>query len=239
MMSIRTFLAGAVACALLACATPYQERGMMGGFSESQLGPRIWRVNFISNPGRTPDEVKDMILLRAAELVTAAGYDRFVVAHSSDQSLVTGIVGVTAVSGGLLASLFTPMRNPDISAVIEARPRSAPREMEYDPAFLLRSLGPRYGLSRRTAPLQVNRASDSPAAASASLPPPTAVPKAPAVVGQDSVGAERVARDAGCVRDVLANLIGKGPGYETYSFQCANGDTLLVRCDFGNCRALK
>jgi hypothetical protein len=244
-MNIRTLLAQAILCGLAACATPYQERGMMGGFTESQLGPRVWRVNFVSNPGRTPDEVKDMILLRSAELVTAGGFDRFVVVQASDQKLVTGVVGVSTFSGGIFASLFTPMRNPDISAVIEARPRSSPREVEYDATFLLRSLGPKYGLRRSTIersatapPLEVKPVSATPAVIAEPAAPAVAK-KPPAIIGQDSVGAERLARDVGCVRDVLANLIAKGPGYETYSFQCVNGDTLLVRCDFGNCRALK
>ena len=225
---------------------------MMGGFSESQLGSRIWRVNFISNPGRTPDEVKDMILLRSAELVTAAGFDRFVVVQASDQSLITGVVGVTAVSGGLLASIFTPMRNPDISAVIEARPRSAVREVEYDPHFLMQSLGPRYGLRASARPIDRDAPvpppqpaqppnltttvkpiglSDAPGRAAAAAPP--------APVGKDSAVAERLARDTGCIRDALATMIGKGPGYESYSFQCSNGETLVVRCEWGNCRTLK
>lgn len=216
---------------------------MMGGFSESQLGPRVWRVNFISNPGRTPDEVKDMILLRSAELVAAGGFDRFVVVQASDQTLVTGVVGVSTLSGGIFASLFTPMRNPDISAVIEARPRSSPREVEYDSAFLLRSLGPKFGLrtierSATATPIEVKPVAAVPTVIAEPAVPTTAK-KPPAIIGQDSVGAERVARDVGCVRDVLANMISKGPGYETYSFQCVNGDTLLVRCEFGNCRALK
>jgi hypothetical protein len=244
-MNVRNLLtATAIVCALAACATPYQERGMMGGFSESQLGPRIWRVNFISNPGRTRDEVKDMILLRAAELVSAAGFDRFVVASASDQTLVTGFVGVTAGGGGLLASLFTPMRNPDVSAVIEARARSLPREIEYDPAFLLRNLGPKYGVSTTTPPRAPNALNaDAPPTVAAVVKAPTSPPapekKPPAVIGQDSVGAERVGRDIGCTRDTLATMIGKGPGYETYSLQCTNGETLIVRCDFGNCRAMK
>ncbi len=70
---------------------------------------------------------------------------------------------------------------------------------------------------------------------------PTAAPKvaAPAVVGKDSFVAERFAKESGCSRDTLATMIGKGPGYESYSFQCFNGETLVVRCEWGNCRALR
>lgn len=230
-----TLLAVAAVVCFAGCATPYQERGMMGGFSESQLGPRVWRINFISNPGRTPDEVKDMILLRAAELVAASGQERFVVVSASDQSLITGVVGVSAISGGVFASLFTPMRNPDISAVIEARPRGSLREIEYDAAFLLRNIGPKYGLRAAVAPEDRGRvlpATPTPA-------PTPAVATPPVALGQDSVSAERFSRQVGCTQDKAATLIGKGPGYESFSFQCMSGETLVVRCDFGNCRALK
>jgi hypothetical protein len=74
-----------------------------------------------------------------------------------------------------------------------------------------------------------------------------AVPGTPAVapglaprgVGKDSFVAERSAREANCTKDALATLVGKGPGYEAYSFQCTNGETLIVRCEFGNCRVMK
>ena len=36
-----------------------------------------------------------------------------------------------------------------------------------------------------------------------------------------------------------AHLAAKGPGFETYSVACATGDTMMVRCEFGNCRALR
>ncbi len=73
------------------------------------------------------------------------------------------------------------------------------------------------------------------------MPLPAAAP-APSVSpsqGKESVVAERFAREMGCTRDVLGVMIGKGPGYESYSFACMNGETLVVRCEFGNCRALK
>lgn len=50
--------------------------------------------------------------------------------------------------------------------------------------------------------------------------------------------AERFAKNAGCA-DIRATFIGRGPGYESYSFRCTNGDTLVVQCEMGNCRALK
>jgi hypothetical protein len=75
-----------------------------------------------------------------------------------------------------------------------------------------------------------------------SLPPGSeggAMPPAPPA-GKDIVVAERMARELGCAtRDTVGKLLGKGPGQETYSFQCANGETLVLRCEFGNCRPLR
>lgn len=51
--------------------------------------------------------------------------------------------------------------------------------------------------------------------------------------------AERLARTSGCADRPAATLSGKGPAVETYSFQCSNGDVLSVRCEYGNCRALR
>jgi hypothetical protein len=69
--------------------------------------------------------------------------------------------------------------------------------------------------------------------------PLVTVSAAPPAQGKDAVMAERFARESGCTRDTLATMIGKGPGYENYSFACMNGETLVVRCEFGTCRALK
>lgn len=62
--------------------------------------------------------------------------------------------------------------------------------------------------------------------------------KAPPPRLKDTYMAERYARDVGCV-DGSATLVGQGPGQESYSFRCTNGDTMVVQCQWGSCRALK
>jgi hypothetical protein len=64
------------------------------------------------------------------------------------------------------------------------------------------------------------------------------LPKSTEPPPRDAFAAERFAKSAGCA-DMPATLIGRGPGYETFSFRCTNGDTLVVQCQWGNCRALK
>lgn len=74
-------------------------------------------------------------------------------------------------------------------------------------------------------------------------PEPTAPPPAPWVAaratGTDGFNAERLARAQSCSAQPLATLVAKGPGFETYSVPCDNGDALALRCEFGNCRVLR
>lgn len=69
------------------------------------------------------------------------------------------------------------------------------------------------------------------------LPPPPPATAKP--IGVDSYSAERLARQSACNVNPTASLIAKGPGYETFSVQCTNSDVLMVRCESGNCRAMK
>jgi len=57
--------------------------------------------------------------------------------------------------------------------------------------------------------------------------------------GQELLQAERFAKAQACHASPQAALAAKGPGFETYSVACSSGDTMMVRCEFGNCRALK
>lgn len=90
------------------------------------------------------------------------------------------------------------------------------------------------------------------AVASAAAPPagpmPTAAVPVPAVVvtpvaaikgGQDGFQAERLAKAQSCTQEPSAILVAKGPGFEAYSVTCKNGDAMSIRCEFGNCRALR
>lgn len=61
----------------------------------------------------------------------------------------------------------------------------------------------------------------------------------PVRTGQDGFAAEALARDQLCAATPRAVLVGKGPGFETYSVLCSNADVLMLRCEFGNCRALR
>ncbi|SEB09192.1 hypothetical protein SAMN05444680_107162 [Variovorax sp. YR216] len=53
--------------------------------------------------------------------------------------------------------------------------------------------------------------------------------------GLDTYVAEKFAKATNCSTVPRAVLEEKGPGFERYSVQCANGQTLALRCEFGNC----
>lgn len=57
--------------------------------------------------------------------------------------------------------------------------------------------------------------------------------------GKDAFVAERLARAQACNDSPQAKLSAKGPGFETYTVPCTNGDALSVRCEMGNCRVLR
>lgn len=68
---------------------------------------------------------------------------------------------------------------------------------------------------------------------------PAPAPALPRPTGTDAFSAERLARSQSCSEQPVAALAAKGPGFETYSVPCANGDALAIRCEFGHCRVLR
>lgn len=56
---------------------------------------------------------------------------------------------------------------------------------------------------------------------------------------KDSAAALLSLKSTNCGVSANPNLVAKGPGYEIYTAACANGDSAVVRCEFGSCRTLK
>ena len=53
--------------------------------------------------------------------------------------------------------------------------------------------------------------------------------------GQDTYVAENYAKANNCGAAPRAVLQDKGPGFERYSVACADGRSMALRCEFGNC----
>lgn len=55
--------------------------------------------------------------------------------------------------------------------------------------------------------------------------------------GRDTYNAEKLAATLSCSATPRAVLVERGPGFEVHRVACPAGPDLLVRCEFGNCRA--
>lgn len=82
--------AGSLLCVLVlsSCATTYQPLGPTGGYSDIELGNDEYDVSFKGNPLITEAQVRDMALLRCAELTLAHDHESFVVWADSSFSEV-------------------------------------------------------------------------------------------------------------------------------------------------------
>ena len=64
---------------LTSCATPYQPKGLSGGYSQVQLDNNSARVQFKGNGYTSRERVEVFVLYRCAELTVERGYDYFVI----------------------------------------------------------------------------------------------------------------------------------------------------------------
>jgi len=83
---MKSFALAGVAAALAACATPYQSKGMRGGYSEARLDANTFELSFRGNGYTHRDRIEQMLLYRCAEVTLESGFDYFVVAGSSAES---------------------------------------------------------------------------------------------------------------------------------------------------------
>jgi hypothetical protein len=261
--ALKILAAWILTCALLAaCATPYQPHSATGGFTDAQLGPELWTVTFRASGATPADDVRNMMLLRSAELTYAAGFSHFSVRSLTDMSQ-RSVVSSGGFGWGAFLGVSQVVNSPHFSITIDAykgRPQGPVAGVSgtvYDSAFLIGSLAPKYKSSTsanasKPEPLvrpafsgaapqsQAQPVALQPAQATSPPPPTPSTRTTTPVEGQEAFNAERLARESKCVdANVRATFVGKGPGYETYSMRCSNGETLLIRCELGNCRALR
>lgn len=85
----------------------------------------------------------------------------------------------------------------------------------------------------------LQRSIDPSTGAESVAPKVAVVAVAKPLTGEDLFNVNRLAIAESCDANPKASMTGKGPSYEVYTVPCAKGDTLTVRCEFGNCRSLK
>src|SRR5262245_44740936 len=90
MTALRIVWAAAFLPVLAAC-TPYTSSGLLGGFSETQLSPNVWKVNFQGNGYTSTERVSDFVLLRSADLTLQSGFTHFALADARTGSATTAM----------------------------------------------------------------------------------------------------------------------------------------------------
>jgi hypothetical protein len=177
-LALALLLAQALAGLLAGCAlqpTPYQPLGEAGGYEETRLGERVYRVSFRGNRATAETAVLDFLYLRCAELTQQAGYTHFVIQENfgrtqlNVQALPRSSVGVGMGFGSSRSfwglGFNAPLGEPDVQATIsyhlgvfvirmlndaEARQaEAADKGQVYDAGYLLRSLEPKKEASLR------------------------------------------------------------------------------------------
>ncbi|MGO8763261.1 MAG: CC0125/CC1285 family lipoprotein [Desulfobaccales bacterium] len=76
---------------LAGCATSYQSKSLMGGYSDTQLAPDVFRVYFKGNAYTSNERAQDLVLLRAAELSLQHGFKYFTIVDESSSTKVSSI----------------------------------------------------------------------------------------------------------------------------------------------------
>lgn len=72
--------------ALASCSTPYQEMGLLGGVSATQIDATTMRISSRGNGFSDIGRMKDYVLLKAAEETVKRGYDFFEVVGAENVS---------------------------------------------------------------------------------------------------------------------------------------------------------
>lgn len=73
-------------CLLSGCATSYHPSGFAGGFSDTQLAPDVFRVNFRGNGHTSSERSQDFAMLRAADLCLQHNFTCFALLDQKDSS---------------------------------------------------------------------------------------------------------------------------------------------------------
>ncbi len=155
------FLPLAVGLMVSSC-TSYKKDGIAGGFTETQLGENIWRVNARGNAFATDELIADMILLRSADLATQNGFTHFAFTSGSKgsdtttvynpgTSYTTGTIntspysntatysGQTMTMGGFFDTYSKPKAENTVM-MFKEKPKNA-RGVVYEAKFICQSLG--------------------------------------------------------------------------------------------------
>ena len=76
---MKNFIVIAIVALFIQGCTPYQKKGLAGGYSETQLDENVFKISFRGNAYTARERVADFTLLRSAELTLKNGFEYFVI----------------------------------------------------------------------------------------------------------------------------------------------------------------
>jgi len=106
----------AVALIMANCATPYQSTGFTGGYSDTALGPNVYRVSFQGNGYTSLSRAQDFAMLRAADTTLSHGFRYFAIVDKDNR---TTNLTVFKPNSDLLIRCFAA--RPESGYVFDAR----------------------------------------------------------------------------------------------------------------------
>ncbi len=101
---MKTLTITCLCLSVMACSTPYQKMGLLGGVQATQITDDTFQITARGNGYTDPDTIQRYVLRKAAEQTLASGFDVFVIGSETDRS-GHGTVG-TAYGGGGGGSAF-------------------------------------------------------------------------------------------------------------------------------------
>ncbi|MDA8010333.1 MAG: hypothetical protein MPK75_11605 [Alphaproteobacteria bacterium] len=143
-----------IALLMQACVTPYQPSGLRGGFSETRLDERVYRIQFSGNAFTSRERVADFVLLRGAHLTLENGYkyfsvnerERSVLAEELPQTFetnvnsLTGSITTTQTGGGTIFKA----REANMIFMYKQKPQLV---FAYDAEYVRDSIEKKHGFS--------------------------------------------------------------------------------------------
>lgn len=117
---------------VLVSCTSYQPNSWTGGFSETQLGEKVYQVRFRGNGATSVDRANQFLLRRAAELTLENGYRYFMLSDQQNNDKVDAYG--TAPARSATVRFLDASSDSSIDAVFVIRDTNELAEGQLSPA---------------------------------------------------------------------------------------------------------
>ena len=155
----KILLAGLMAASLTACAgrpftaTTYRPQGLLGGYSEKEIEPGIWKVTGNSNGIAEMGFGRNMAAYRAAELMASKGFTHVQILDQKGSARSVGYGGGSMSHAGETMVLTVRGANSPASPT-DCRAKNPSACITVEAASVMASLGPQLHIGEGKAPAQ-------------------------------------------------------------------------------------